>query len=65
MTAIRGCQEGEFPPQLMEIRCPKCGADMEVFVNLRSDKAGKLSEDAVCDACGFVIPEDTPAEELK
>lgn len=65
MTAIRGCQEGKFTPQLTEIRCPKCGEDVEVFVFLRSEKAGQLAEDAKCDACGHVIPEGTPAESLR
>ncbi len=65
MTAIRGCQEGKFTPQLMEVRCPECGEDIEIFVALRSDDAGRLAEDAKCDACGHVIPEGTPVDKLK
>ncbi len=65
MTAIRGCQEGKFTPKLMEIRCPKCGEDMEIFVGMRSNVSGRLMEDAKCDACGYIIPEGTAEDELR
>ncbi len=29
---IKGCQEGKGTPRLAEVKCPKCGEYVEVFV---------------------------------
>ena len=31
---IRGCQEGKVTPRLQEVKCPKCGEIVEVFVKM-------------------------------
>ena len=58
MSLIKGCQEGKGTPRLTEVRCPKCGAWVEVFVLMGGaiGKTGTLSADEVC-ACGHVLPE--------
>lgn len=63
---IRGCQEGKMTPKLMEVRCPKCGEDVEVFVRMngRPGQTGTLYEEAVCDECGHVLEEGTPIDQL-
>ena len=34
MSLISGCQEGKGTPRLAEVRCPKCGAWVEVFIKM-------------------------------
>ena len=63
--AFEGCQEGKATPKLQEIKCPKCGADMEIFVAMQDSQAGTLAEDAVCDKCGYTIQAGTPVSENK
>lgn len=55
---IRGCQEGKATPRLVEVKCPQCGAYVEVFVRMGGPigKTGTLAGDEVC-ACGNVLPE--------
>ena len=36
---INGCQEGKGTPRLAEVKCPKCGEMVEVFVNMLTDEA--------------------------
>ena len=45
---------------IVEIKCPKCGADIEVFV-----RDGKTVGDSVCDQCGYTIKENQNIEEDK
>lgn len=54
---IRGCQEGKGTPRLAEVRCPKCGDWVEVFVIMGGapGKTGTLAADEVCQ-CGQVLP---------
>ena len=54
---IRGCQEGKGTPRLSEVRCPKCGAWVEVFVIMGGapGKTGTLVGNEEC-ACGAVLP---------
>lgn len=54
---IDGCQEGKHTPKLTEVKCPKCGQWVEVFVILGGSpgQAGTLKSDEVC-ACGHVLP---------
>ena len=54
---IRGCQEGKGTPRLEEVKCPRCGSLVEVFVKLGGaiGETGTLTADEVCD-CGYVLP---------
>ena len=53
---IRGCQEGKGTPRLEEVRCPQCGAWVEVFVKMGGaiGETGTLVSDETC-SCGFVL----------
>ena len=55
---IRGCQEGKATPKLMEVKCPKCGEYLDVFVLMGGavGKTGTLASDEIC-PCGHVLPE--------
>ena len=53
---IRGCQEGKVTPRLQEVKCPKCGEYVEVFVLMGGPigQTGTLASDETC-ACGHVL----------
>ena len=53
---IRGCQEGKATPRLTEVRCPKCGEYVDVFVIMGGaiGKTGTLASDETC-TCGHVL----------
>jgi hypothetical protein len=53
---LDGCQEGKHTPKLTEVRCPKCGQWVEVFVHMggRPGQTGTLAADETCD-CGYVL----------
>jgi len=53
---INGCQEGKGTPRLTEVKCPKCGESVEVFVRMGGPigKTGTLVGDEIC-ACGYVL----------
>lgn len=53
---INGCQEGKRTPRLTELKCPKCGAWVDVFIVMggRPGQTGTLASDETC-ACGFVL----------
>ena len=57
MRLINGCQEGKGTPRLAEVKCPRCGQWIDVFVQMGGaiGKTGTLVADEVCD-CGFVLP---------
>lgn len=57
MSLIKGCQEGKGTPRLTEVKCPKCGAYVEVFVQMGGaiGKTGTLVTDELC-VCGQVLP---------
>lgn len=57
MSLIKGCQEGKGTPRLLEVRCPECGAWVEVFVKMGGapGQTGTLVADEVCD-CGYILP---------
>ena len=50
MSVIKGCQEGKGTPKLVEVKCPKCGEYVEVFVNMGGaiGKTGTLVADETC-----------------
>ncbi len=58
MSLIRGCQEGKGTPKLVEVKCPRCGQWVEVFVQMGGaiGKTGTLTADERCE-CGYVLPE--------
>ena len=57
MSLIKGCQDGKATPRLSEVRCPKCGAWVDVFILMGGDvgRTGILAADEVCD-CGHILP---------
>lgn len=57
MSLISGCQEGKGTPRLAEVKCPKCGRVVEVFVKMGGaiGKTGTLVADEVC-VCGHILP---------
>ena len=54
---LDGCHEGKHTPRLTEVKCPKCGAWVEVFVRMGGSpgQTGTLASNEVC-ACGYVLP---------
>ena len=53
---INGCQEGKHTPRLSEVKCPKCGEYVDVFVVMggRPGQTGTLASDETC-VCGHVL----------
>lgn len=58
MSLIKGCQDGKATPRLVEVRCPKCGAWVDVFIRMGGDvgMTGTLASNEVCE-CGHILPE--------
>lgn len=54
---LKGCQEGKGTPRLTEVKCPKCGEYVEVFVKMGGaiGQTGTLASDERC-ACGNILP---------
>lgn len=54
---INGCQEGKGTPRPTEVKCPKCGEFVEVFVLMGGPigKTGTLASNEAC-ACGHILP---------
>lgn len=57
MPLIKGCQEGKATPRLVEVKCPRCGEYVEVFVLMGGavGKTGTLASDERCQ-CGYLLP---------
>ena len=57
MALIKGCQEGKGTPRLKEVKCPRCGEWVDVFVIMGGapGKTGTLATDEIC-SCGFCLP---------
>lgn len=57
---LRGCQEGKYTPRLSEVKCPKCGEFVDVFIVMggRPGQTGTLASDEKC-PCGYVLPAGT------
>ncbi len=66
MRLINGCQEGKGTPRLTEVKCPKCGGWVEVFVQMGGaiGKTGTLVSDEQCD-CGHVLPAGSFAQDYE
>ena len=56
MRLISGCQEGKGTPRLVEVKCPECGAWVEVFVKMGGaiGQTGTLVADETC-VCGCTL----------
>lgn len=54
---LDGCHEGKHTPRLSEVKCPKCGECVDVFVHMggRPGQTGALAFDEKC-VCGHVLP---------
>ena len=54
---LNGCQEGKGTPRLVEVRCPRCGQFVEVFVKMGGaiGETGTLVSDEKC-VCGNILP---------
>ena len=52
MAILDGCEEKKRTPVLKEVKCPKCGEMVEVFL-----RDGRVVEDSECTECGHVIKE--------
>ena len=54
---LKGCQEGKGTPRLVEVKCPKCGEYVEVFVKMGGSigQTGTLVSDEAC-TCGHILP---------
>jgi len=50
MGFFSGCMDARNMTSIEEVKCPKCSADIEVFV-----RDGKTVGDSVCDNCGYTI----------
>lgn len=63
---IKGCQEGKATPRLSEVKCPKCGQYVEVFVIMggKAGQTGTLAGDETC-TCGHVLPAGSNESEYK
>ena len=66
MSLIKGCQDGKATPRLVEVRCPKCGAWVDVFIRMGGDvgMTGTLASNEVCE-CGHVLPEGSYETDYK
>ena len=54
---LNGCHEGKHTPRLSEVKCPKCGEYVDVFVIMGggAGQTGTLASDETC-PCGHVLP---------
>ena len=53
MELLSGCMDARNMISIKEVKCPKCSADIEVFV-----RDGKTVGDCVCDNCEYTIKEN-------
>ena len=60
MRLLDGCHEGKHTPKLTEVKCPRCGEYVEVFVKMGGapGQTGTLTADERCD-CGYVLKAGT------
>ena len=63
---ISGCQEGKGTPRLTEVKCPRCGQTVEVFIKMGGaiGETGTLAADETCD-CGYVLAAGTYETQYK
>ena len=53
---LDGCHEGKHTPRLSEVKCPRCGEWVDVFVKMGGSpgQTGTLVADETC-SCGYVL----------
>lgn len=56
---MNGCRDARNMVGIVEVICPKCQQDLEVFI-----RDGMLAAEARCERCGFTLSAGTAAEEL-
>ena len=58
---LDGCHEGKHTPRLSEVKCPECGAWVEVFVKMngKAGQTGTLASDEKCPGCGKILEAGT------
>lgn len=61
MSETAGCAADDNTPVMKLVKCPKCGAEMEIFVRKNDER---VKEDEVCEICGYVIAAETPLSDL-
>jgi len=63
---LKGCQEGKGTPRLTEVKCPRCGQWVEVFVKMGGaiGQTGTLASDETCE-CGYVLSAGTYESEYE
>ena len=63
---LDGCHEGKHTPRLSEVKCPKCGEWVDVFVKMGGapGQTGTLIADEVC-PCGCVLPAGSYASDYE
>ena len=63
---LDGCHEGKHTPRLAEVRCPKCGEWVDVFVKMGGapGQTGTLVASETC-VCGYVLPAGSYASEYE
>ena len=47
---LSGCQSASRETKIIEKKCPRCGADIELF---------SIDTEMACENCGFVVYNDT------
>ena len=64
---LKGCEEGKATPKLVEVKCPNCGNELEVFERMggRVGVTGTLASDEVCDECGHRLEAGTNLDDLE
>ena len=63
---INGSHEVKHTPRLTEVKCPKCGEWVDVFVKMGGapGQTGTLIADEVC-PCGCVLPAGSYASDYE
>ena len=53
---LDGCHEGKHTPRLSEVKCPRCGEWVDVFVKMGGapGQTGTLATTEVC-SCGYEL----------
>lgn len=63
---LDSCHEGKHTPRLSEVKCPRCGQWVDIFVRMGGapGQTGTLAASEVCE-CGYVLPEGSYESEYE
>ena len=63
---LDGCHEGKHTPRLTEVKCPRCGELVDIFVHMNGGPGtiGTLTSDETC-VCGYVLHAGTPETQVE